>query len=164
MFVWKHCSDATKFQGWYLFSCEDHIFLFLWAHHQVTLGSPASADCTVSPSFVKEPIRHRNGKKIIIVIVIVNNQPWKKGTTVQGCWLEPTCCAEVSWMIVTQVFILRLTMTYMIIYFITPLIDFSYSPLLRYKKPSRVSEMGRSHKDERKSMVLLLSVVQDQKH
>lgn len=55
-----------------------------------------------------------------ILIIIVNNEPRKKGTTMQKSWLEPTCCPKISWIIVTHVFILSLTFTYVITYFLIP--------------------------------------------
>lgn len=105
------------------------------------------------PSFIKET-RHSNGKGKIIVIIIVNNEPWGEGTIMQKCWLEPTCYSKRSWIIVTQGIILRLTIIYVITYFIILFDDFSYSPLLGYRKLCRVSEMGRNDKEDVKPKVL----------
>ena len=66
----------------------------LWAPN--VLGSQAFTDCVVFPFFVKETTRYRNGKGKMIVIIMVNNEPWMKGTTMQKSWLKPTCCPKIS--------------------------------------------------------------------
>lgn len=81
----------------------------------------------------------------------MNNEPWEKGTTMQKSWLKPTCSPKRSWITMTQEFILRLTFTYVIAYFIFSSNCFSYSRLFGYRKPYWVSGMGRSHTEEGKS-------------
>ena len=57
------------------------------------------------PTFIKET-RHTNGKGRIIVIIIVNNEPWEEGTTMRKSWLKPTCYSKRSRIIVIQGLIL----------------------------------------------------------
>ena len=66
------------------------------------------AGCIVFPAFVKET-KHKNGRGKAMVIIIVNNESWENGTTMQKSWFRHTCCPERPRIIVTQVFIMRLT-------------------------------------------------------
>lgn len=112
--------------------------------------------------------RQRNGegkkeKKKKKVIIIVNNEPQKKGTTMQKSWLKPTCCPKISWIMVTQVFILRLTFSYVITYFLIPFDWFQLLPTFWIQKTVYLRWVGVT-KRIGSPQSCYSKWVQDQKH